>query len=175
MTRVRARADQYRAGHDRPLSGYVATLATYAGVTGGLTGLAALLGRRPPERLSAGDVALMSMATHKLSRLITKDSVTAPLRMPFARYERPIGEGEVAEQVRGEGLAHAAGELLTCPFCVSVWVATGFAAGMVFAPRLTRLVAATFTAVAVSDIMQLGYATARQLPGLAEAHGAGQS
>jgi Protein of unknown function (DUF1360) len=71
----------------------------------------------------------------------------------------------VAEEVRGEGLVHAAGELISCPFCLGVWVATGFAAGLVFAPRLTRLVAATFTAVAASDLLQFGYAAARELPG----------
>jgi Protein of unknown function (DUF1360) len=43
-------------------------------------------------------------------------------------------------------------------------VATGFAAGHVFAPRLTRLVAATVSAVAVSDVLQLAYAAAQQLP-----------
>ena len=43
-------------------------------------------------------------------------------------------------------------------------LATGFSAGQVFVPRLTRLVAATFTAVAFADVLQLGYAAAQQLP-----------
>ena len=53
---------------------------------------------------------------------------------------------------------------ITCPFCVSVWVATGLSIGMVFAPKLTRLVATTFTAVAASDFLQLAYASAERPP-----------
>ncbi len=162
--RAHAISRQYANGHRRPLSGYVATLSTYTAVTGGLALLARLNGSRLPERLSTQDVVLMSIATHKLSRMLTKDSVTSPLRAPFTRYQEPGGPAELHEQVRGDGVRHAIGELMTCPFCLGVWVATGLSAGMVFAPRLTRLVAATFTAVAVSDTLQLGYAAAQQLP-----------
>jgi hypothetical protein len=38
-------------------------------------------------------------------------------------------------------------------------VATAFGAGLVFAPRATRLVAATFASVAVSDFLQFGYSS----------------
>ena len=38
------------------------------------------------------------------------------------------------------------------------WVATGFVAGTVLAPRATSLAATTFAAVAVSDALQFGYA-----------------
>lgn len=55
------------------------------------------------------------------------------------------------------GDEHDVGELVTCPFCLAHWVATGFMAGMVFAPRATRLTAATFTAVAASDFLQGAY------------------
>jgi hypothetical protein len=161
---MRARADGYAPGEGRPLAGYAATLGTYLGLTGVLALLAKATGRTPPDRLTTQDVVLVSIATHKVSRLLAKDSVTAPLRAPFTRYERPAGNAEVTEQVRGDGVAHSVGELLSCPFCLAVWVASGFFAGLVFAPRLTRLVAATFTAVAISDTLQLGYAAAQQLP-----------
>jgi hypothetical protein len=140
------------------------TLGAYAGLAGGLAALAQLTGRRVPDRVDTRDVVLISIATHKLSRLLAKDSVTSPLRAPFTRYERPTGDAELGEQVRGTGLRHSIGELISCPFCLGVWVASGFAAGLVLAPRLTRLAAATFTAVAVSDALQLGYAAAQQLP-----------
>lgn len=39
----------------------------------------------------------------------------------------------------GRGAQKTIGELVTCPFCTSVWVATGFTAGMIFLPRATRL------------------------------------
>jgi hypothetical protein len=40
-------------------------------------------------------------------------------------------------------------------------VSTVLTAGLVLAPRLTRLVAAGLTAVAISDFLQLGYAAAK--------------
>ena len=164
LTRIRKAAAGYAPGQGRPLRGYLATLGAYAGLATGLVGLARLTGRRAPERVSTQDVVLMSIATHKVSRLLAKDAVTSPLRAPFTRYEGTSGDAELGEEVRGTGLRHSVGELISCPFCLSVWVATGFAAGLVFAPRFTRLAAATFTAVAASDALQLGYAAAQQLP-----------
>jgi len=155
---ARREADAYRAGEDRPLGGYVATMATYAASVATLVGAGALAGRRLPERVSPWDLTLVGVATHKLSRLVAKDTVTAPLRAPFTEFAGPQGQGELQEEVRGHGVRHAVGELLTCPFCLAQWVATGFAAGLVFAPRATRLVATTFTAVALSDALQNVYA-----------------
>ncbi len=162
VERLQDMAEGYAPGQDRPLRGYLVTMSGYLGVCGGLVGLARLAGRRPPERPSTQDVVLLSIATHKIARLLAKDSVTSPLRAPFARYQGASGDAELGEQVRGTGVAHAVGELITCPFCLAVWVATGLTAGLVFAPRLTRLVATTFTAVAASDMLQLAYAALQQ-------------
>ena len=155
---ARREADAYRAGEERLLGSYVGTMGTYAASVAALVGAGALAGRRLPERVSPWDVTLLGVATHKLSRLVAKDTVTAPLRAPFTEFEGPQGQGELHEEVRGHGARHAVGELLTCPFCLAQWVATGFAAGLVFAPRATRLVASTFTAVALSDALQNAYA-----------------
>ena len=86
------------------------------------------------------DVVLLSIATHKLSRLLSKDAVTSPLRAPFTRYDHPIGSGEVTEQVRDQGSStrHAVGELLSCPFCLAVWVATGLTGGLVATTDMPR-------------------------------------
>lgn len=154
--------DDYAAGHRRPIRGYLALLAAYGSVVAGLTLFVRATGRRLPEP-SMGDVALLAVATHKASRLLTKDAVTSPLRAPFTRYEKPAGEGEVCEQVHDDGgqVRHAVGELVSCPFCVSVWTATTLTAGLVLAPRFTRLVATALTAVAGSDFLQLAYGIAR--------------
>jgi hypothetical protein len=162
VERLRGLTEGYAPGQDRPLRGYLVTLGGYLGVCGALVGLARLTGRTVPARPTTQDVVLMSIATHKMSRLLAKDSVTSPLRAPFARYEGTTGDAELGERVRGTGVQHAVGELITCPFCLGVWVATGMSAGLVFAPRLTRLVAATFTAVAASDALQLAYAALQQ-------------
>jgi len=75
--------------------------------------------------------------------------VTSPLRAPFAHYAGSGGPAEVMEETRhGSSLRHSLGELLTCPFCLDMWVATAFVIGLVFAPRVTRLIAGTFTALA---------------------------
>lgn len=167
MLRLRERIARTRrayAGNERrPIEGYLRTMGTYGAVGLTLAGIAKATGRRIPERLSAGDVALMSVATHKLSRLLAKDAVTSPLRAPFTRYAGPAGAAEVSEEVRDDqGHAkHAVGELLSCPFCLAVWISTGLSAGLVLAPRFTRLLAATFTAVAASDFLQLAYTAAK--------------
>lgn len=150
-------AERYANGARRPLGGYLVLLSIYGTIHAGLGTLAR---RRSalPERFSAGDLALLAVGTHKLSRLITKDSVTAVFRAPFTTYVEPSGEGEVHEEVRGEGVRHAAGELVTCPFCIAVWVATLLAYGLVLAPRATRLVASILTAVTASDYLQMAYA-----------------
>jgi hypothetical protein len=54
------------------------------------------------------------------------------------------------------------GELLTCPFCLDVWVATAFVIGLVFAPRLTRLIAGGLASLAGADFLQLAYAMAQE-------------
>jgi hypothetical protein len=151
----------YAGDQDRPLGGYTAVLGSFAAVVGGLTGLGRLRGARLPERFTVQDTALLCIATHKASRLLTKDAVTSPLRAPFTRYEESAGEGEVNESVRGNGVRHAMGELLTCPFCLAVWIAGGLTAGLVLAPRVTRVVLTALTAVAASDTIQLVYDRAK--------------
>lgn len=165
-TAARETAENYREGEDRPLGGYLVVMALFASIVAGAAGLVALTGRRLPPGIGPWDVLLITAGTHKLSRTITKDSVTSPLRAPFTRYAGQGGPAEVMEEVRGaSGLRHSLGELLTCPFCLDMWIATGFAIGLVFAPRGTRLVAATFTALTGADFLQLAYARAQQAAG----------
>ena len=115
---------------------------------------------RLPERIEASDVVLIGVATHKLSRLITKDKVMAFARAPFTQYQEPGGAGEVEERPRGDGLRKAVGELLVCPYCLGLWTSAGLHAGLLFAPRVTRTVASTFTALALADFLQIAYKAA---------------
>ncbi|NAZ88134.1 DUF1360 domain-containing protein [Kineococcus indalonis] len=169
--RLHAVQSAYQGEEERPLGGFLALMGVYVGAVGGASALARALRRPVPDRFSAGDLALLTLATHQGSRLLTKDAVTAPLRAPFTRFAGSAGEGEVVEEVRGSGLRHSLGELLTCPFCASVWVATGFVAGGVIAPRLTRSAAAMLTAVFGSDVLHLVYDAAKHLPERAQADG----
>lgn len=110
-----------------------------------------------PDRLSARDVALLGVASFKLSRLISRDQVTAFLRAPFVTYKGPAAASEIEEQPRGEGWQRALGNLLTCPYCVAQWVSAGFAYGFILAPRTTRFAAGVFSAYALSDFIGFAY------------------
>ncbi|GAB3213036.1 DUF1360 domain-containing protein [Marinactinospora thermotolerans] len=159
---AKAEERAYSGDADRPTGSYLVTLLAYGASVGAIAAVTRLAGKRPPEGLSPWDLFLVSISTHKLSRLIAKDPVTSPLRAPFTRFQGASGPAELHEEVRGSGPRHAIGELVTCPFCMAQWVATAHVAGLVLNPRFTRLAAATMTAVGVADWLQLGYAWLQQ-------------
>ncbi len=115
---------------EHPLAGYAALMALYNALFAGGLLLVRTTGRKLPERFSL-------VATFRLSRLISKDSVTSSLRAPFTEFQEPAGSGEINERPRGTGLRKAVGELLTCPFCVGQWVASALAFGTIFASLFT--------------------------------------
>jgi hypothetical protein len=84
--------------------------------------------------------------------------VTSPIRAPFTEYVGPGGPAESLEDARGTGVRRAIGELISCPFCVSVWVAATYTAGLVLCPRATRLGAAGLTVLTGADLLQLSSA-----------------
>jgi hypothetical protein len=141
----------------RPLAGYTVLMGAFGAALAGATAAARASGREIPERIGPGDVVMLGLATHKISRLIAKDRVTSFLRAPFTRYEGPAGQGELSEEPRGRGLQLATGELLVCPYCLAQWVSAALAAGHVFAPRATRLVSVAYTAETIADFLQLAY------------------
>lgn len=102
------------AAPDRqPLGAYAALAGIYA--VGLMSALQAVEKRdcAALTEISTRDFLLLALATHKLSRLITKDAVTSPFRAPFATYEGSTGAGEVSEKPRGTGMQRALGELFT--------------------------------------------------------------
>jgi hypothetical protein len=163
VTALRRQHRAYAHGAERPLPGYLALIGAYSAAVATAMVVARRTGRRLPPDVRVGDVVLMTVATFRISRLLAKDTITSPLRSPFTEFQEPAGEGEVNERPRGSGLRHAAGELVSCPFCTSVWTVTGLTTGLAFAPRFTRWVAAAATAVAGSDALHLAYARLRRL------------
>ena len=114
-------------------------------------------GRALPERVDAKDLVLLGVATHKLSLIGAQDAVTSPLRAPFTELQEKESPKKVDEKPRGEGLRRSVGELVTCKFCLSVWLASFFTYGLVLVPRVTRLVATVFAVVTVSDHLHQAY------------------
>jgi hypothetical protein len=149
------------AGHSpdqhRPLGSYAALTGTFLGLAGGFAAWFRRSGRTVPERMAAADLALVTVATHKVSRLVAKDRVTAAVRAPFTRFEDDDGHGEVSEAARGTGIQRAIGELLVCPYCLGMWFAGAFTAGLLVAPRPTRWLMSVFTALFGADVLQLAY------------------
>ena len=100
------------------------------------------------------------VATHKLSRLISKDRITAFARAPFTEFQEPGGPAEVEERARGDGWRRTIGELLVCPYCLGMWISGGFNLGLVVAPRGTRFAASVLTGLTISDFLQIAYKAA---------------
>jgi hypothetical protein len=161
---VLEKARQIHDGYGRSdgtVPGYAMVMSVFGLAAATVAGAARLTGRRPAP-LSPYELVCLSLATHKVSRLVTKDPVTSPLRAPFTRFKGSSGDSELEEEVTGRGLHKTVGELVTCPFCIGPWTAMALLTGRTFAPALTRAVTAGFTMVAVSDFLQLAYSAAQQ-------------
>ena len=144
-----------RSGSDeRPLSQYAALAGVYSAA---LAGFLVLARNRLPQRIGFGDVARVGLASYKLGRLITKDEVTAFVRAPVTE-----GDESGEEEPSGEGIQRALGELVTCPYCIGVWVAAGLTYALILWPRQTRVVTTIFGAQAVADFLNAGFVRLRQ-------------
>jgi hypothetical protein len=115
------------------------------------------MGRTIPERVETKDIALLGLATHKLSQIGTKDAVTSPLRAPFTEFQEKKSPKNVEETPRGKSLRRSIGELVTCQFCLGMWVAAFFTYGLVLVPRVTRLFATILSVLSISDYLHQTY------------------
>jgi hypothetical protein len=145
-----------------PLLPYLAFMGIFGSLVAAALALAKRGGRELPERVPAGQLLLVGTASHKLSRLLSKDKVTSPLRAPFTELEGSSGPAEFEESSRGTGVRKAIGELLICPFCLGLWVIAAFSVGLLFAPRVTRFIASLFAALTISDFLQIVYKAAEE-------------
>ncbi len=150
-------AAHYAPGEERPVGSYGVLIGVFTVLAAGFAQWFRSSGRTLPDRIDAGDLALVTVASHKASRLIAKDRVTSSLRAPFTRYEGEAGPGEVSEEARGSGLRRAIGELLICPYCLGMWTSAALVAGLLVMPRFTRWVASVLAALFGSELLQMAY------------------
>jgi Protein of unknown function (DUF1360) len=158
-------AGRYSPDEDQPLAGYAAVLATFATLTGAFGLWFRRSGRKLPDRIAASDLALLTVASHKVARVLAKDRVTTPLRAPFTELQGPAGPGEVDERPRGSGLRLVLGDLLVCPFCLGMWTSAALTAGLLIAPRATRWAATVMTMFFGSELLQIAYRRAEDALG----------
>ena len=147
----------YEEGEDIPLASYAALASVFNLIFALFLLLARVSGRDIPERVKPEDIVLFGAATHKLSWIVTRDAITAPLRAPFTELEEVKSSTNVQEKPRDTGLQRSLGELLTCRFCLGMWISAFFAYGLVLFPAATRLVGAIFAMLTVSDHLHQFY------------------
>jgi uncharacterized protein DUF1360 len=135
------------ATEERPLPEYAALTAAFGAVLGGFLVVAR---RRLPERIAFGDVVRIGLASYKIGRLVAKDEVTSWVRAPVTRDAD-------ASEPKPQGVERALGELVTCPYCVGVWAASGLSYALVLYPRQTRLVTTIFGAQAVAEFLNAAF------------------
>lgn len=152
-------SDDYAPPTRVPLRGYGAALLVY----GGALAFAMHVAGRRRVHTRWSDIVLLGVATHKLSRLLTKDFVTAPLRAPFTRRRESEGAAEVHDEPRGGAIRRSIGYLLTCPYCLGVWVSTGLTSALLARPNHTRFFLGLLAADTVSDFLHLRYARSNEL------------
>ena len=148
-----------RSSPERPLAAHGAIMAAYTLTFVGPLAFAARRGALP-ERPRFADLALVGVGTFKLSRLLTTDAVTGVIRAPFVRYEGMEGATSPKESPRGKGVRRAIGQLLLCPVCTGMWVASALTAALVTSPRATRLACGALTVAAASDFLQSAHEAA---------------
>jgi hypothetical protein len=147
----------YAPGDEAPVKSYGVLVAVFSALAAGFARWFRASGRELPDRIDPGDLALVTVASHKAARLIAKDRVTASIRAPFTRYESDAGQGEVSEVPRGSGLRRAIGELIACPYCLGMWTSSGLVAGLLVVPRFTRWLSSVLVAFLGSDLLQIAY------------------
>lgn len=155
-------------GRERPLGGYAVLMGTFTTLAAAFGAWFRSSGRELPESISARDLALVTVASHKTSRLVTRDRVTSAVRAPFTEFQGDAGPGEVNERARGRGLRRAVGELLVCPYCLGMWVSAAMTASplmfpTLMFPRFTRWFAAVLVAFFGSEVLHIAFARAERV------------
>jgi hypothetical protein len=144
-------ADVAATVDERPLAGYATLTSVFWTVFAGFL-LAAR--DRIPERVGAGDITRIALASYKMSRVVAKDEVTTFIRAP-------VTDDPQAQQPTKEGFRAVVGELVTCPYCLGLWFASALSYSLVLFPRQTRFATSIFAAYGVTDFLHAGFSRLR--------------
>lgn len=111
-----------------------------------------------PETINAFDFLLLSLATFRITELITSDRITKFLRDPFVKREEvqePDGTVETKVKPAGRGLKRVMGELLICPWCIGIWIASLLTFMYILFPGPSRVFLMAVSAAAAGILFQL--------------------
>jgi hypothetical protein len=89
--------------------------------------------------ISALELAILALATFRVTRLITRDHITAPIRKLFWSKFPPEKS--------------YIGYLSTCDWCFSFWVGSGFVIWAIINPSVTFVVATIFAVAAIAGLL----------------------
>ena len=79
------------------------------------------------------------------------------VRAPVTELQEVKSPTNFDEKPRGNGLQKALGSLLTCQFCLGMWVTAFLSYGLVLLPRPTRFVAGMFSILTAADFLHQSY------------------
>lgn len=108
--------------------------------------------------ISTFEFILLCLATFRFTRLIVFDSITIFLRKPFHEMiEETDEEGQVATylHIKGDGLKYWIGELLSCYWCVGVWVSIFIVILYLNFPSIVGGVVLIFAIAGVASIIEM--------------------
>ena len=132
---------------ERPLPEY----ATLAAGFWAVFALFVLTSRdRIPDRIRWSDLFAIALTSYKMSRVITKEDIAAFVRAP-------VTEDPEAQQPKPDGMARVLGELVTCPYCIGLWISSGLSYAHVILPRETRFLTTIFGSYAITDFLHAGF------------------
>ncbi|MCE7794845.1 DUF1360 domain-containing protein [Salipaludibacillus sp. CUR1] len=100
---------------------------------------------------------LMGLAVFRLTHLFIYDTITEPLRQLFLKEIKESDEnGEVIwhYEPKGKGIIKFGGSLLSCHWCLSVWMGGFIFAGQMIFPIIFSVIIWVFALSAASVLLE---------------------
>lgn len=139
-------------------SRYVVLIASYVGLWVVFLVLMWAVGRPWPDHIGMVDLLLLSLAVFRLTEIVSEEKVARALRAPFCdMVTHTSAEGLVEEEEvpAGTGLRRCAGEMLLCPWCAGVWIATFVAFFWLLLPGIATIFLLVFAIAAGGLLFQI--------------------
>lgn len=111
---------------------------------------------RVPHTIGVLDLVLLGLAAARLSDVISTDEIMQWLRKPFVQMtqEEVAGREVSTREGRGWGWRKVIGNLLSCPWCVGVWVAAGLVYAHFLIPGPVWLFVLVLAVAEVGSVLQ---------------------